>query len=130
MSLDIKSGVVMNLDYAADQKKAVINPSDQVKGINTATVKIPTPSDNNEKNEQKDKKTDISIKKTVDDANRHLKIRTTKLEFTYYEDINRVAVKIIDGDTQEVIREIPTEKALEMIRSIKECTGLAIDEKR
>lgn len=129
MSLDIKSGI-MNLDYTADQKKAGINPTDQVKGINTDAIKIPTPSDNNGKSEQKDKNTDISIKKTVDDANRHLKFRTTKLEFTYYEDINRVAVKIIDGDTQEVIREIPTEKALEMIRSIKEGTGLVIDEKR
>ena len=39
-------------------------------------------------------------------------------------------VKVIDAETNEVIREIPPEKILDLVATIWEMMGLIIDEKR
>ena len=42
----------------------------------------------------------------------------------------RITIKIKDKDTDEVIKEIPSEKALEMLAKAWELAGIMIDEKR
>lgn len=51
------------------------------------------------------------------------------LAFEQHEKLNRTMVKIIDRETEEVIREIPPEKFLDMISSMLEFAGIIIDEK-
>ena len=73
---------------------------------------------------------ELMVKDAVNEANSKLKISNRRCQFTYEKDINRVSVKLIDEDTGEVIREIPSEETLEMIRRLKEMTGLLVDEQR
>ncbi len=54
----------------------------------------------------------------------------TVAEFGYYEPTNRITIKIKDKDTDEVIKEIPSEKALEMVAKAWELAGIMVDEKR
>ena len=54
----------------------------------------------------------------------------TIAEFGYNEPTNRITIKIKDKDTDEVIREIPSEKALEMLAKAWELAGILVDEKR
>jgi len=54
----------------------------------------------------------------------------TSCQFQYHEDTNRVSIKVIDKDTEEVIREIPSEEALELIQRMWEMAGILVDEKR
>lgn len=134
MALDIQPGSTYR-DFTLEPKIHSINLSEQTESIITVgdTMKNNLSSENENKNEPKDKNTDSKInllKSTVDDVNNKLRFRPTKCEFTYYEDIDQVAVKIVDGDTEEIIREIPTEKAMDLIRSLREFAGLIIDEKR
>lgn len=56
--------------------------------------------------------------------------RNTVAEFGYYEPTNRITIKIKDKDTDEVIKEIPSEKALEMVAKAWELAGIMVDEKR
>lgn len=70
------------------------------------------------------------IKAAVSEANNNLRISNRRCQFTYEKDINRVSVKLIDEDTGEVIREIPSEETLDMLRRLKEMTGLLVDEQR
>lgn len=56
--------------------------------------------------------------------------QNTIAEFGYNEPTNRITIKIKDKDTDEVIREIPSEKALEMLAKAWELAGLMVDEKR
>lgn len=56
--------------------------------------------------------------------------RNTVAEFGYNEPTNRITIKIKDKDTDEVIKEIPSEKALEMIAKAWELAGIMVDEKR
>ena len=43
---------------------------------------------------------------------------------------NRITIKIKDKDTDEVIKEIPSEKALEMLAKAWELAGIIVDERR
>lgn len=54
----------------------------------------------------------------------------TVAEFGYNEPTNRITIKIKDKDTDEVIKEIPSEKALEMLAKAWELAGILVDEKR
>lgn len=54
----------------------------------------------------------------------------TVAEFGYNEPTNRITIKIKDRDTDEVIKEIPSEKALEMLAKAWELAGIMVDERR
>jgi flagellar protein FlaG len=61
-----------------------------------------------------------------------MKVSNYHLQFQVHKDSGRVQVKVIDSDTQEVIREIPPEKILESSAMIKnmldKMAGILIDE--
>ena len=54
----------------------------------------------------------------------------TKAVFGVNEATNRVTIKIVDNDTDEIIKEFPAEKTLDMIARVWEMAGLMVDEKR
>jgi flagellar protein FlaG len=54
----------------------------------------------------------------------------TVAEFGYNEPTKRITIKIKDKDTGEVIKEIPSEKALKMLEKAWEIAGILVDEKR
>ena len=70
------------------------------------------------------------IKNAVDHANKTMRHAKTKCEFSYHEETKRVSIKVIDEETEEVIREIPPEETLEMLSKMWELAGLMVDEKR
>ncbi len=70
------------------------------------------------------------IKNAVDHANQTMRHSKTKCEFSYHEETKRVSIKVIDAETEEVIREIPPEETLEMLSKMWELAGLMVDEKR
>lgn len=74
------------------------------------------------------------VKAAVDDLNKQVKqastIKHTQLSFKYHDDTNRISITVKDSDTDEVIREIPPEKALDMLAKAWELAGLMVDERR
>lgn len=54
----------------------------------------------------------------------------TRAEYTYHKELNRVSIKIVNESTQEVIREIPPEKSMEVLKQLMEIPGLFVDERR
>jgi len=51
-----------------------------------------------------------------------------RLEIEVDPDLHRVIVKIINGDTNEVIRQIPIQEALDLEKRLSEQKGLLIEE--
>jgi flagellar protein FlaG len=51
------------------------------------------------------------------------------LQFEIHEESQRMMVKIVNVEQNEVIKELPPEEILDMIGKIKEMVGLLIDEK-
>ena len=78
---------------------------------------------NNQTNEQQ-------IKSAVDKANKAMKHTQTRCEFSYHEPTKSISIKIIDEQTDEILREVPPEKVLDMIEKMWEMAGLLVDEKR
>lgn len=70
-----------------------------------------------------------SMDAAMSELNRKLAMQDTRCEYRYDEDTNRVAIKIIDKNTDEVIKEIPPEETLESIKKIWEIAGIMLDEK-
>ena len=74
------------------------------------------------------------IKAAGDDLNKTVKqaspMHHTQLSFKYHEDTNRISITVTDSDTDEVIREIPPEKTLDMLAKAWEMAGLLVDERR
>ena len=70
------------------------------------------------------------IKSAISEVNQKIKQTRTQCEFSYHEDTHRIAIKVIDESTREVIREIPPEKTLDMIAKVMDLAGILVDEKR
>lgn len=65
----------------------------------------------------------------VDGLNQALKAAEKRLQFLVHETTGRIYVKVINAETEEVIREIPPEKILDLVGRIMELVGLIVDEK-
>ncbi len=70
------------------------------------------------------------IKQAISHANRRAHFGNTSAQFSYHEKTKRISVKILDKDTNEVIKEIPPEETLDMIAKMYELAGIMVDEKR
>lgn len=66
------------------------------------------------------------LTKAVKDINTTIQTLSQNLEFTVDNDSERVVVKIVDQQTKEVLRQIPTEEALEISKSLDRLQGLLI----
>lgn len=89
-----------------------------------------TGKDNEAKNDGKQKQpSDGTIRQALKDMNKKMS-NNTVAEFGIHEGTNRVMIKIKDKDTDEVIREVPAEKTLDLIQKAWEMAGILVDEKR
>jgi flagellar protein FlaG len=52
-----------------------------------------------------------------------------RVELSVNDAINQVIIKVVDADTDTVIKEIPAEEIQHLIARIKETIGLLVDEK-
>ncbi|MDN4035779.1 flagellar protein FlaG [Massilia sp. YIM B02443] len=69
-------------------------------------------------------KEDVSA--AVDKLNEAMQVSSQSLKFEIDDDTKQIVVKIIDQSTQEVVRQMPTEEALQMAKSIDKMQGLLI----
>lgn len=75
------------------------------------------------------KYTEEEIKTAIGSVNKALNPYDRKLEFSIHETTNIISVKVIDTNTDEVIREIPPEKILDMVAKLWEMAGIIVDKK-
>lgn len=72
-----------------------------------------------------------SVKEKLDEIsellNFEMKARSTNLNFSVDEPTNRVVVKVINNDTGEVIREVPSEAILRVSKNIEALKGILFD---
>lgn len=71
-----------------------------------------------------------TIDNTISETNSKIKMSNTQLKYSVDDETQRISIKIIDKDTDKVIREVPPEETLEAIKKIWEIAGIIVDEKR
>ena len=66
------------------------------------------------------------VKQAVSDINKAMQFMSRELEFSVDTDSERTVVKVIDQQTREVIRQMPTKEALEIGKALEKVQGLLI----
>ena len=68
------------------------------------------------------------IDTAVLELNRSMKLMGTKLEFSVDSITKRPVVTVVDAETHEVIRQIPSEEMLKVSQRITELLGVLFDQ--
>ncbi len=77
-----------------------------------------------------ERRTEVSEKEArqlAQDLNDALRPFNTELSFTVDKDTEKVVIKIVDSETQEIVRQIPAEDTLRLASRIKQLLGLLVD---
>jgi len=82
-----------------------------------------------QKNVYSPKQEKEQMNEVVESINAFIQPTHTSLKFELHEKLNDYYVQVINDDTKEVIREIPSKKMMDMYAAMKEFMGLMIDEK-
>jgi flagellar protein FlaG len=69
------------------------------------------------------------IQNVVKGMNEFLSGSNTHLKFELHDKLQEYYVKIVDNQTQEIIKEIPAKKILDMHAAMTEFVGLMLDKK-
>lgn len=70
-----------------------------------------------------------SVRQAVQEANEAVRRISTGVEFSLDEDTGRIVVRVINLETDEVLRTIPSEEMLEIARAMDHLQGLVIRQK-
>lgn len=120
-------GVNSNIPYQVTnsrQTPEAVNTEQSTTGEKENTVTVT----GSPKGNQSDSQNNEAIKKAVEQINK--KMNNTECRFGIHEATNRVMIKIVDKDTDKVIKEFPPEETLDIIAKVLELAGILVDEKR
>jgi len=70
------------------------------------------------------------VKNAVDELNKLSGNFNEKVRFSFDEKTNRVIIKVMNRDTNEVISEIPGKYSIRLLEHFREYMGIFIDESR
>ena len=90
----------------------------------TAASKLAPAADKADKADSESELKDV--RQAVSDINKAMQFMSRELEFSVDTDSKRTVVKVIDQQTREVIRQMPTEEALEIGKALEKVQGLLI----
>jgi len=90
----------------------------------------PSPGDKNRVNVENvaEKPSGKEIEKTLVKVNELAKSLSRKLSFSYDDRIEKIIVKVMEGDTEKVIRQIPPEEMIRLSLRMDEIMGMLINQ--
>lgn len=78
---------------------------------------------------QNKKHSEENIIDAIEEANKHFIVYDRRFEFSIHDKTKQIMVKVIDVNTDEVIRELPSEKILDIVAAMWEVSGIIVDKK-
>ncbi len=67
------------------------------------------------------------LREVIDELNRTMGSTGTKLSFSLDRTSNKMIIKVINTDTQEVVRQIPSEEAVKIAHHLQSLMGILYD---
>lgn len=106
-------------------------PRNLADSLQSPDVKVILNGEEQKQAEKKEKEElqEEDVKGLAEQLNEYMEQLNCNLQFNYYEKLGRLGVKMINRDTQEVIKEFPPEKLLEAMEKTKEWIGVFLDKK-
>lgn len=69
------------------------------------------------------------LKQAVDSINELYGITNRELKFVFHEGLEEYFVQLVNSETEEVVREIPSKKLLDVFYEMQKLIGMIVDEK-
>lgn len=107
---------------AAPQPRAAVTP-----GSTTAARPSTAAAVDGKANGKEEAQSELKeVRQAVSEINKAMQFMSRQLEFSVDTDSERTIVKVIDQQTREVIRQMPTKEALEIGKALEKAQGLLI----
>ncbi|WP_318507831.1 flagellar protein FlaG [Bacillus sp. T3] len=91
-------------------------------------TKETTPEKNGEQSQQQQHSRE-QTEKVINGLNEFLKASNSHLKFEFHEKLKEYYVTVVDDKTNEVIKEIPSKKLMDMYAAMADYIGLIVDQK-
>jgi flagellar protein FlaG len=120
------------MEVFMDINNIIANKMDNISSSRIASVKTQTEytSSENAKPERDIQVTKENIDNIVNTLNSAAKSVNQRVSFSFDEKTDRVIIKFINGDTNEVLREIPPKEMIRLLERMHELIGMVFDESR
>ena len=69
------------------------------------------------------------IQKAMENLKQATQSTAQNLQFSVDRDTNQTVIRVVDGNTNEVIRQIPSEEVLQIAKSLDKLSGLILRQK-
>ena len=69
------------------------------------------------------------LQRAIEQTNQMIFKDDNRFEFKIHERTGRIMVKLINNETDEIVKEIPPEKILDLVASIWDLVGILVDER-
>jgi flagellar protein FlaG len=125
MDINFSNGTVRNSDYSA-----YTNTNASMNTVTSGDARVVSSESLMHKQQYELTISDKAIIQAIEKANKSLDGIQHKFQYSVHEKTGQIMVKVINSETDEIIREIPNEKVIDMIAKFQEINGLTIDEKR
>jgi len=67
-----------------------------------------------------------AVQESVEKLNEFIRPYVTSLQFSVDKDLGKVVVKIMDSETKEVIKQIPSEDVIALTKALSKVSGLFV----
>ncbi|MCR5798274.1 MAG: flagellar protein FlaG [Eubacterium sp.] len=125
-----------NSNYSAKevttQSAVATSTSSEIQKLNKQDKRVEKSEESDKQEGYNEKKKRAASEATIEDAvkSANRKMDKTRCEYSYHEKTHRVSIKVIDSETDKVIREIPPKESLDMLQKMWEMAGILVDERR
>ena len=69
------------------------------------------------------------LNQAIDSLNEFFTINNSELKFVFHEGLDTYYAQLINSETEEVIREIPSKKVLDVFYEMQKLVGMIVDKK-
>ncbi|ASM38602.1 MAG: flagellar protein FlaG [Campylobacter sputorum] len=114
-------------DVASRQMDSSISLSQTQNSTKSALFEKSDLSSSNEELNQKKALSNEEINKTTERLNEQMESLQTNIRFAYNDKISSLYINVLEKNTGEVIRKIPTESMMKLSEHFKEIIGLLMD---
>jgi flagellar protein FlaG len=120
-------GQFRNSISSGDAKPTVRGSADHVQGRGSIN---PSPGNHSRVDEVKsnDNPSKEAVERAVQKASELARSLSRKLSFTYDDRIEKIIVRVMEGETDKIVRQIPTEEMIRLSVRMDEIMGMLIDQ--
>ena len=76
-----------------------------------------------------EKDTKEKLEQAIDSLNEFFTINNSELKFVFHEGLDTYYAQLVNSETHEVIREIPSKKVLDVFYEMQKLVGMIVDKK-